>query len=95
MLHALLFIRTNEGSERKTRCFVAHRRLKGPRPSHARQVRFPPRGGPYAMVYFAYAFIRHCVTTLGRNPSIYLSMALQPFVKPWQLSQFLNPIHSR
>jgi hypothetical protein len=27
--------------------------------------------------------------------SMYLSMALQPFVGPWQLFQFLNPIHSR
>jgi hypothetical protein len=24
-----------------------------------------------------------------------LSMALQPFVEPWPLFQFLNPIHSR
>jgi hypothetical protein len=26
---------------------------------------------------------------------VYLSMALQPFVGPWPLFQFLNPIHSR
>jgi hypothetical protein len=27
--------------------------------------------------------------------SIYLSMALQPFVGPWTLFQFVNHIHSR
>jgi hypothetical protein len=27
--------------------------------------------------------------------SIYLSMAVQSFVGPWPLFQFLNPIHSR
>jgi hypothetical protein len=26
---------------------------------------------------------------------IYLSMALQPFVRPWPLFQFLDPMHSR
>jgi hypothetical protein len=29
------------------------------------------------------------------NLSTYPSMALQPFVGPWQLFQFLNPIYSR
>jgi hypothetical protein len=34
--------------------------------------------------------------SIGKNLliPIYLSMALQPFVGPWPLFQFLNPIHS-
>jgi hypothetical protein len=34
-------------------------------------------------------------TRLHLTVRIYISMAMQPLVGPWQLFQFLNPIHSR
>jgi hypothetical protein len=46
-----------------------------------------------AIPAITYILFNH--VTVSIYLSIYLSMALQPFVGPWQIFQFLDPIHSR
>jgi hypothetical protein len=45
---------------------------------------------PYTFMAYA-SLVKH----RDKYLFIYISMALQPFVGPWPLFQFLNPIHNR
>jgi hypothetical protein len=42
-----------------------------------------------------YTTVRCNLSILHKNCIIIIIMALHPFVEPWPLFQFLNPIHSR
>jgi hypothetical protein len=50
----------------------------------------------YLSIYLSICLLIYLSIYLSINQSsIYLSMALQPFVGPWRLFHFLNPLHSR
>jgi hypothetical protein len=46
-------------------------------------------------IYVAFVFSLKLCYYAGHSISIYLSMALQPFVEPWPLFQFRDPTHSQ
>jgi hypothetical protein len=49
----------------------------------------------HLLCWFARGFLLVFYPEDGGDTFLYLSVALQSFVGPWQLVQFLNPVHSR